>query len=119
MPKNVLTNLSQDGHSSNRPICVSTNTLTTALLCMETRSFQPGYRFNAADLVSKISVCIPSILPNKQNFAEDLQGKSQGGLNGNSNLAHSTLVPSTSTKVNKQTSIAYQAKKTPLGKVHL
>ena len=65
-----------NGEPSSRFACISTKSSITPVHSLEAGSIQSGHRFDAPGLVSGLPVCLPPLLPYKQNFTEGRARKS-------------------------------------------
>ena len=65
-----------NGEPSSRFACISTKSSITPVHSLEAGSIQSGHRFDAPGLVSGLHVCLPPLLPYKQNFTEGRARKS-------------------------------------------
>ena len=101
----VPKNLSENGSTKCRSICIPTVSPTSSIHSLETGSSQSRDGCNATGLVTSSALCIPSIFT-------DLQGTQQsqtrqGSLNvvDNTHLADSALVCRTSANVHRETTV--------------
>ena len=98
-PKVFQVSLPEERNVQNRLVCIKAISPTTPVLCLETRSFQPGNRCPTADLGQSIPLCISPILPYSTSLEKSELPPSRKTVACHTNLAVSDLVPPTTRNV--------------------
>ena len=99
LPKSISVSLPEERNVQNRLVCIKAISPTTPVLCLETRSFQPGNRCPTADLGQSIPLCISPILPYSTSLEKSELPPSRKTVACHTNLAVSDLVPPTTGNV--------------------
>ena len=103
VPSNFQQNMPSIGEESrNRPVCFKVVKSAFTLLLLEAGSQKSWHRCFSTEMVSKESICIPSICLNSQSTEKSRGGESAFSNNSKSNLANPKLVPRTLTSFSKK-----------------
>ena len=99
--KRLSKNLSGEGSSRDRFVCLENNYTTREVLLLETRSQEPGDGCLPTELEKFKGICFPSILPDREGAPKSSAG---GGKRPsyNSSLAIPALVSPSTSDVNKE-----------------
>ena len=106
LSQNFPINLSADGPTGGRPICIENFTSTQSLLQLESRPRLSGSGCFSSGLDSKVPLCVSSILPDHKSSETGRGSRSEETDSHNSALAISTMVPSSHVHVSSSPSTA-------------